>query len=244
MLAGGCTTGEDRTAPADTGHPSGTLRVLAAASLTEAFTELARAFEAAHPDVDVTLSFAASSALTEQIIRGAPADVFASADQTTMDRVVGTGNAAEPRIIARNRLALLVEKGNPKGIRSLADLARPGVVLVLCAPEVPCGRFAAAALARDAPGARPASLEDNVKAVASKVILGEADAGIVYVTDVKAAGDKAEGVEIATEPDQQAVYPMAVTSTSSNRRAAEAWIDFVLSREGQDTLRAHGFLSP
>ena len=238
----GAACGDDGT---DAGA-TGSLNVFAAASLTEAFTELGQAFEADHPGVKVTFNFAASSALAQQINDGGPADVFVSADEANMAKVTGADNASDPKIIARNRLSIIVEKGNPEAIGGLADLAKPGIVLVMCAPEVPCGKFAAAALQKAGVPATPASLEENVKAVVSKVTLGEADAGIVYETDVQAAGDEAQGVDIdiADDPALEAVYPMAVTTKVENREAARAWIDFVLSEAGQQTLAMYGFLTP
>ena len=230
----------------DDNNASGKLRVFAAASLTEAFTEMGKTFEARHPKVKVTFNFAASSALAEQINHGGPADVFVAADESNMKKVTDAGNAADPRTIARNRLAILVEKGNPKGIDGLTDLGRSGVVFVLCAPEVPCGKFGAAALRKGGVTAKPASLEENVKAVVSKVTLGEADAGIVYVTDVKAAGGKAQGVDIdiAGDPALEAVYPMAVTKQASDKDAARTWVDYVLSADGRAMLARFGFLAP
>lgn len=238
LVAAGCGSDDDTS--------SRNLQVFAAASLTEAFTELGEAFEAEHPDVDVTFNFAASSALAQQINEGGPADVLVSADESSMQKVTDAGNATDAKTIARNRLGILVEKGNPKGITGLADLEKPDVVLVLCAPEVPCGRFAAAALQKAGVSVNPSSLEENVKAVMSKVTLGEADAGIVYVTDVKAAGDNAEGVDIdiANDPTLEAVYPIALTKQATNAEAAKAWIEFVLSEEGQEALAKFGFLSP
>jgi molybdate transport system substrate-binding protein len=225
---------------------AGDLQVLAAASLTEAFTAMGDAFEAAHPNVKVTFSFAASSALAQQVDDGAPADVIATADESNMKKVTDAGNAADPRTFARNRLSILVAPGNPKGITSLSDLADRGVVFVLCAPEVPCGSFGAAALAKAKVTAASASLEENVKAVVSKVVLGEADAGIVYATDVKAAGDEAQGVDIgiADDPSLEAVYPIAVTKQAKHADVADAWIDYVLSDEGKQTLSSYGFLAP
>lgn len=252
LVAAGCGPDEDTAAPGpstattDADTLSGELQVFAAASLTEAFTELGEAFEAEHPDVEVTFSFGASSALATQIDQGAPADVFVSADEASMERVTAAGSALDPRAIARNRLAIIVERGNPKGITDLDDLAEAGVVLVLCAPEVPCGRLAAAALQQAGVTARPSSLEENVKAVVSKVTLGEADAGIVYVTDLRAAGDEAEGVaiDIADAPTLEAVYPMAITTRATRADAAKAWSELVLSDDGQETLAELGFLSP
>jgi molybdate transport system substrate-binding protein len=227
---------------------AGVVNVFAAASLTEVFTELGEAFEADHPGVEITFNFAGSSALAEQVNQGAPADVLVTADESTMKKVVDAGNAAGPATLARNRLAILVEKGNPTGITRLADLARPGVTFVLCVPEVPCGKFGAAALERARVTTEPASLEENVKAVVARVTLGEADAGIVYVTDVKAAGDRATGIDIdidlAADPSLEAVYQAAITAQVGNERLAEAWIEFVLSDEGQSALSSYGFLAP
>lgn len=243
--AGGCASGTDATSAAGrTGELSGRLVVLAAASLTEPFEELGRAYEALHPGVTMTFSFAGSSDLARQINDGAPADVFASADRETMASVVDAGNAAQPVVAARNRLAILVERGNPLQVRTLADVAVPGVVLVLCAPEVPCGRLAAAAFRSAGVTPGPASFEEDVKAVVSKVTLGEADAGIVYRSDVDAAGDRADGIEIEADDDLTAVYPVAVTTAAANRPAALSWVAFVLSDQGRRVLAAAGFLAP
>lgn len=237
-------TSTSATAAAD--PVSGELVVLAASSLTEPFEALRRTFEAEHPDVKVTFSFAGSSDLARQIGAGAPADVFATADEKTMAAVVAAGQAAEAVVVARNRLAIIVEKGNPKGVRTLADLARSDVVLVVCAAEVPCGRLAAAAFQKAGVEADPASLEASVKAVVSKVTLGEADAGIVYRSDVQAAGDNAEGIDVEEGADSalQAVYPVAVTTAAANRAAAQAWVDLVRSPAGLRALAAAGFLEP
>ncbi|HYH48680.1 MAG TPA: molybdate ABC transporter substrate-binding protein [Acidimicrobiia bacterium] len=237
VVASGCSSDGGR---------AGTVRVFAAASLSDAFTEMGATFEAAVPGIDVSFSFAASSTLARQIDEGGPADVFVSADESAMRTVTDGGNATGPRTVARNRLAILVEKGNPKGITGLASLGDPGVLFTLCAPEVPCGAIGAAALAQAGISAEPASLEENVRAVVSKVTLGEADAGIVYVTDVRAAGDKAQGVpiDIADDPSLEAVYRIAVTTASTNEVAARAWVDHVLSEAGQATLARYGFLAP
>lgn len=223
-----------------------TVRVAAAASLTEAFTAMAKEYESGHPNVRIMPTFAASSALAQQVNDGAPVDVFASADEANMKKVTDAGNASDPRIFARNRLAILVGKGNPKAITGLADLAKPDVVFLLCAPEVPCGRFGATALTKAGVKATPASLEENVKGVVSKVTLGEADAGIVYATDVKAAGDKAQGVDIdiAGDPALTAAYPIAVTKQALDATAAKDWVAFVLSERGQQALARFGFPGP
>jgi len=243
LMAGAC--GGSGETP-ETREKAGTVKVAAAASLTEAFTALAGQYEAEHHGVRIEPTFAASSTLARQVNDGAPIDVFASADEASMRTVTDTGNATGPRVFARNRLAILVGKGNPKAVRSLADLARPGVVFLLCVPEVPCGRFGAAALDKAGVRARPASLEANVKGVVSKVMLGEADAGIVYETDAKAAGDRAEGVaiDIAGDPALTAVYPIAVTRQAGDVGSARGWVDFVTSGRGQQTLSRFGFLPP
>ncbi len=230
----------------DDSPDQGDLTIFAAASLTEAFTEMGEAFEATNPDVAVTFNFAASSALAQQLNEGGAADVFVSADEANMKKVTDAGRASASEVIARNRLAILVEQGNPKGITGLGDLASSDVVVVLCAPEVPCGKLAAAALAKAAVNVNPASVEENVKAVVSRVTLGEADAGIVYVTDVKSSGDKADGVPIdfADDPALEAVYPLAVITKSTNPTAADAWRTYVLGREGIAILSKYGFLAP
>ena len=242
IVASACGDGEANDAI------TGDVKVFAASSLTEAFTELGRAFEADHPGVDVTFNFAASSALAEQVNQGAPGDILVTADESSMKRVTDAGNATDPTTFARNRLAIVVEKGNPTGIAELADLARSGITFVVCAPQVPCGRFGAAALRMAGVTATPASLEENVKAVVAKVTLGEADAGIVYVTDVKAAGDRASGIDIdlgiAGDPSLEAFYQAAITEQVRNERLAKAWIEFVLSDRAQSTLSSYGFLAP
>ena len=247
LLGAGCGGGEgDGPGSPDPDAFSGDLQVFAAASLTEAFTELGRRFEADHPEVTISFNFGSSTALAEQIIQGAPADVFASADESSMSKVVDAGAASDAVIIARNRLAILVEKENPKDIGGLADLGRSDVVFVVCAPEVPCGKYAEVALRAAGVTATPASLEQNVKAVVAKVALGEADAGIVYATDVKAAADRAQGViiDIADDPALEARYPMAVTERSNQLALAQRWNDFVRGDAGQAVMAGFGFLAP
>ena len=227
---------------------TGDVRVFAASSLTEVFTALGRAFEKEHPGVKVVsnFNFAGSSALAQQVNDGAPADVFVSADEANMVKVISAGNVVDAVPIARNQLSLLVEPGNPKGITGLADLGKPGVTFAMCAPEVPCGTLGAAALAKAGVSAAPSSQEANVKAVVSRVTLGEVDAGIVYATDVKAAGDKAQGVpiDIATDPELLATYQIAVTKQAQNREAVDAWVRFVRSDEGLTVIVEHGFGAP
>jgi molybdate transport system substrate-binding protein len=220
----------------------GEIKVFAAASLTAAFTELGEDFAAANGGTRVIFNFAGSQALATQIQQAAPADVFASADLANMDKVrdlVGT-----PRNFASNLLAIVVENGNPRNIGGLDDLANPDLKVVLAAPDVPAGRYAAEILGRAGVTVKPVSEEDNVKAVVTKVSLGEADAGIVYVTDVTAGGDRVEGVDIPTEQNVTATYPIAAVKASQAPDQARAFVDLVLSAEGRRVLEQHGFLAP
>ena len=224
---------------------AGDVTVFAAASLTAAFTELGEAFMTKHPDAHVTFNFAASSELVTQIDEGAPADVYASADLSNMTKLTDAGNnASDPVVFATNRLAIMVAPGNPLGITGLADLANPDLIVVLCDPEVPCGKYAAQVLENAAVTVTPKSLEENVNAVVSKVTLGEADAGIVYETDIAAAGDEADGVELPVESNVVAQYPIVVTKDAANPELARAFIEFVNSEQGQRVLASYGFLAP
>lgn len=223
----------------------GHLRVFAAASLTEAFEKLGTAFAAENPNVKVTFNFAASSALVRQIGEGAPADVFASADLANMDTLTAAGHTrSAPVVFTTNRAQIIVEHGNPKGIAGIADLARGDLLVVSCAPEVPCGRYAKQILDKAAVTVSFKSLEKNVKAVVSKVTLGEADAGIVYRTDVLAAGAKAAGVDIPADLNVVAEYPITITKEAKDPQAAQAFIDFIRSTAGAKILESFGFVSP
>lgn len=230
--------------PGGNASGNGALTVFAASSLTEPFTELGTRFEAVHRRARVTFNFGASSALAHQVAGGAPADVVATADEASMETLVAEDLVVAPKVLARNRLAILVAEGNPKSIDSLDDLARPGLALVLCAPEVPCGVLARKVLSRAGVNAAPKSYEANVKAVVSRVTLGEADAGIVYATDVKAAGGKAEGVEVPQAQNLTTSYLVAAREAGPNRRRAEVFIAFLLSDAGQRVLAEAGFESP
>jgi molybdate transport system substrate-binding protein len=224
---------------------TGTVTVLAASSLTAAFTDIGKAFEQANPGTKVVLSFGASSDLVAQIGQGAPADVFASADQANMKKLSDAGKAAgAPSVFATNSLQIIVQHGNPKGIATLADLAKPGVVFVTAAPEVPIGKYAAQVLTAAKVTLTPKSLEQNVKGIVAKVTAGEADAGIVYRTDVLAAGAKADGVEIPSDVNVVATYPIAATVGAPNPSGAAAFDAFVLSPAGQQVLRTYGFAAP
>lgn len=224
---------------------SGDITVLAATSLTAAYTEIGEAFKTEHPDANVVLSFDASSALVTQINEGAPADVFASADEANMKKLTDTGgNAGEPQIFATNSLQVIVGTGNPKGISGVADLAKPDLLYVTCAPEVPIGKYAAQVLTAANVTVTPVSFEQNVKGIVTKVTAGEADAGIVYKTDVIAAGSAAEGVDIPADINVTAKYPVVATKNAPNPAGAQAFVDFVLSEQGRKILASYGFTAP
>ena len=224
------------------GQSPSEIKVFAAASLTAAFNELGQQYTSANGGTKVTFNFAGSQALATQIQQGAPADVFASADTTNMDKVkdlVGT-----PQSFASNLLQIVVEQGNPKGVKGLDDLGRRDLKVVLAAAEVPAGRYAKQVLDQAGVSVQPVSQEDNVKAVVTKVSLGEADAGIVYVTDVTAGGSKVEGVDIPDDQNVTATYPVATVKAAKDEAGAEAFLDLVLSAEGQQVLKKYGFLPP
>jgi molybdate transport system substrate-binding protein len=223
---------------------SGTISVFAAASLTDGFKALGASFQAAHPGVTVQFNFAGTPTLVTQIEQGASADVFASADTTNMDRLKTDGFiTGTPQVFARNQLEIVVAPGNPKGITGLSDLAKSGVIYISEAATVPAGKYSLQALAKAGVTVKPKSLETDVKSVVSKIELGEADAGIVYTTDVKAAGSKVQGVPIADAHNVIATYPMAVVKGSKSPSVGNAFIAYVLSAKGQSTLQSFGFLS-
>jgi molybdate transport system substrate-binding protein len=222
---------------------AGSVVVFAASSLTEAFTAIGAAFQVANPDATVTFNFAGSSDLVTQINEGAPADVYASADDSNMAKLTeGGGNATEPVVAARNTFEIIVGPGNPKGIAGVADLTDPDLIVVLCADTVPCGTGAAEVLANAGVTVTPKSYEEKVKGVVTKVTVGEADTGIVFVTDVIAAGDAAAGVPIPADVNAISNYPIVVTKEAPNAAAAQAFVDFVASAEGQAILAKYGFL--
>lgn len=224
---------------------AGDITVFAAASLTDSFNAVGDAFTAANPDAKATFSYDASSALVQQITQGAPADVFASADTANMDKLTAASlNGTEPVIFATNLLQIIVAPGNPKGITGVADLANPALKVVVCAPEVPCGAYAKQIFDKAGVTVTPVSLEQNVKGVVTKVTAGEADAGIVYQTDVTAAGTKAAGVDIPEDINVVAKYPIATVKTSTNQDADQAFIDFLLGDDGQAIMAKYGFGSP
>ena len=223
---------------------SGTVNVFAAASLKEAFTKIGTQFEAAHPGTKVVFNFGPSSGLATQINQGAPADVYASASTKTMSQVVDSGQATSPSDFASNVMEIAVPVKNPAGITALSDLARSGVKVALCQAAVPCGATAAKVFTNAKLTVTPVTQEVDVKAVLTKVTLGEVDAGVVYVTDVRAAGAKVKGIEIPADVNASTKYPIATLTKAPNKATAQAFTDYVLSAEGASVLTAAGFAKP
>ena len=251
LLLAGCGTSAQSNAPtpATTGPPPvsrlmGHLTVLAAASLTESFNDDKASLAADNPRFSLDYSFAGSQQLVAQISAGAPADVVATADPDSMAKLVTAGLVEPPKDFARNKLEIVVAPGNPKRIDGLGALARSDLKVVLADPSVPAGKYGRQALDNAGVSVKPVSLELDVKAVLQKVTTGEADAGIVYVTDVKAAGSKAAGVDIPDAQNVLATYPVAVVKGTGNHAAAQAFVDQLLVGPGQRALSAHGFLAP
>ncbi len=242
----GACSSDARTAPTS-GSSSGTaaatghVTVLAAASLTEAFTDEKAILANEEPTLDVTYSFGGSGALVTQVQQGAPADVIATADQDSMKKLVDAGLVRAPETFATNRLEVLVAPGNPKGINGLSDLARTDVTVVLGDSTVPFGRYAAQALQTAGVTAHPRSLEADVKSAVAKVTSGEADATIVYATDVQAAGSLGQGVEIPAAENVVATYPIAVIKATRSPEAAEAFVGAIARGSGQAALARRGF---
>jgi molybdate transport system substrate-binding protein len=222
----------------------GELLVSAAASLTDAFAEVEAVFETDHPDVDIVLNLGPSSGLREQILEGAPADVFASANSSNMDQVVKAGEAADPVIFVANLLQIAVPPGNPGGVTALDAFAREELLIGLCAEDAPCGDFGREVL--EHAGVTPAidTNEPDVRALLTKIEQGELDAGIVYVTDVASTEGAVEGIDIPAEHNVVAEYPIAVLSHAPNPDAAAAFVEFVLSEEGRGIMSGYGFASP
>ena len=231
-------------APAEESTLEGDLTVFAAASLTDAFDEVGAAFEEANPDVSIEFNYGASSALREQILAGAPADVFASANTSNMDQVVETGAATDPQDFVTNQLQIVVPAENPGGVAGLDDFADADLLIGLCAEEVPCGEFGREALANAQVTPSVDTNEPDVRALLTKVEAGELDAGIVYITDVLAAGDAVEGIDIPADVNVTATYPIAALSDAGNAEVAAAFVEFVLSDDGQEILESYGFDSP
>ena len=240
------TSSPSTSSPSTSSGPGGSINVLAASSLTKGFTALGRQFETAYPGSHVNLSFASSSILAAQIENGAPADVFASADQKNMKKLQTAGAVtAAPVVFAKNQMEIAVASGNPRHIATVADLAKPGLIIVLCAAEAPCGKYADQLLAQDNVKLTPKSRELDAKSTLTKVSTGDADAAIVYVTDVEGAKDGVAGVAIPAGQNVIATLPIATLKDAKNAALADAWVKFVTSSTTEKTLQEqYGFLAP
>ncbi len=245
--------GPDTVASQDVGASSGPapsqvtgeLTVLAAASLGEVFEVLGDQFEQTYPGAEVRFSFAASSELAAQVVAGAPADVLATANTVTMDQVVAADlTLTTPEVFAGNVLQIAVPPGNPGGVASLADLSAEDLVVALCAPEVPCGAAAVELLDLAGVTVEPDTLEPDVRSALTKVELGEVDAALVYRTDVQAAGDSVEGIDVSTADEIVNEYPIAALADAPNAAAAAAFVELALSPAGVAVLAEAGFRGP
>ncbi len=245
LLAGCAASTPSSTTTSASPALSGTVTVLAAASLTETFDALATTFEAAHPGVTVSLSYGGSDTLAAQINAGAPVDVFASASDKTMKTVTDAGNGATtPVTIATNELEIAVPADNPAGVTGIADFAKPDLKIVICAAEVPCGAAATKVFTAEKISPSVDDYEQDVKSVLTKIELGEGDAGLVYKTDVLAAGSKVTGIDFPEAADAVTNYPIVLVKNAPNATAAQAFIDFVDGPEGLKALAAAGFGAP
>ncbi|MEO3795464.1 molybdate ABC transporter substrate-binding protein [Nonomuraea sp. B10E15] len=240
----GCGSGGPASSATIGGGDAKEVTVFAAASLTETFTELGKAFEAAHPGTTVRLNFGSSATLAQQIVQGAPADVFASASPATMKTVTDASLASSPTTFVRNRLQIAVPAGNPAKVDELKDLTDPDVKVALCAEQVPCG--AAAVKALDAAGLKvtPVTFEQDVKATLTKVGLGEVDAALVYTTDVIAAAGRVRGIAFPEADQAVNDYPIAALAKAPAGETARQFVDLVLSQQGENVLTRAGFDVP
>jgi len=246
VAVAGCSSSSSST-PSSTGSSNpatGTITVFAAASLMETFTQLGNQFEAAHKGDTVKFSFGPSDGLATQITSGAPADVFASASPKTMDTVVTAGDASSPQNFAKNTMEVATPPSNPAKVSSVNDLAKHSVKVALCQPQVPCGVIAAEVFKNAGITVKPVTLQPDVKSVLTQVETGNVDAGMVYVTDVMAAGSKVKGVPIPASDNASTLYPIATITSSKEKSIAEAFVAYVLSPAGQSVLTAAGFEKP
>ena len=244
LALAGCSSSSTSSPPTGS-SASGTLVVFAATSLTDAFDKIGAQFQKAHPGVTVKFNYNGSSSLATSITQGAPADVFASASPKNMKTVTDAGDASgTPQTFTSNTGEIMVESGNPMHIKTVKDLANPKVKVVVCAPTVPCGAVATAIFKNAGVTVKPVSEEQNVGGVVTKVTLGEADAGIVYVTDVKANESKTEDVPIPANQNDVTEYPIVQVKGAPNSSAAKAFISYVLGPAGQQVLASFGFMPP
>ena len=247
ILLSACGSASQPAAPGsstDGSDGNGTITVLAAASLTEAFTQIGKDFEAKHASSTVAFSFGSSATLATQIVQGAPADVFAAASPATMETATAAGAADTPTNFVSNTLRIAVPKGNPHTITGLEEFADETKRIALCAPQVPCGAAATKVFTVAKIVPKPDTLEQDVKAAVQKVASDEVDAALVYKTDVLAAGDKVDGIEFAEAQEAINTYPIATLTKSKNPELAKAFVDYVLSSEGQTVLAEAGFAKP
>lgn len=244
VLLAGCGTQTPAAAPSGSGV-TGNVTVFAAASLTESFNKIGKDFEAANPGAKVSFNFAGSSALATQINQGAPADIFASAAPANMKTVTDAGSAdGTPVTFVKNQLVIAVPKGNPKGVKGLADLTKPGLKVALCAEQVPCGAAAKKALDAAKVALTPVTLEQDVKAALAKVKLGEVDAALVYRTDAKVAASNVDGIEFPESAGAISEYPIVLLKAAPNKSAAQAFLAYIQSDKGITVLTAAGFQKP
>jgi molybdate transport system substrate-binding protein len=247
-VAGCSSSGSGSSSSSGNSSPSaastGTITVFAAASLMGTFTQLGKQFEAAHPGDTVKFRFVPSSGLATRITSGAPADVFDSAAPANMDTVVQAGDASNPQNFAKNTMEVAVPPKNPGKVKSVNDLAKKSVKVALCQPQVPCGVVAAEVFKNAGIKVKPVTLQPDVKSVLTQVELGSVDAGMVYVTDVMAAGTKVKGVTISDKDNASTLYPIATISDSKHKSIAQSFVAYVLSPAGQQVLTAAGFQKP
>ena len=240
LLVAGCSSSDDSSG--DTSTKTTDVRIFAAASLQGSFDDLAKAFTDAHPEYRVApIVYDGSQALAQQIIEGADVDVIAFANESSLVPVTDAGLAGKGQIFATNTLQIAVAPGNPQNITTLADLAKPGVTTVLCAPEVPCGSASQKLLSQAGVEVKPVSEETNVTSVVQRVANGEADAGLVYATDVAASDGKLTGITPPNADDAINRYPIVVPNDAPSHDAGQAFVDFVLSDDGQKILKQYGF---
>jgi molybdate transport system substrate-binding protein len=246
VAAAGCSSSSSSSTPSTSSSApaTGTITVFAASSLTEAFTKIGQQFQAAHKGDTVKFSFGPSSGLEAQITSGAPADVFASASTKTMQDVVSAGDASNPQNFAKNIMEVAVPPNNPAKVTSVNDLAKKSVKVALCQPQVPCGEVAAEVFKNAGITVKPVTQQPDVKSVLTQVETNNVDAGMVYVTDVMAAGTKVKGVTIPASDNASTLYPIATISSSKHMSIAQAFVAYVLSPAGQQVLTAAGFEKP
>jgi molybdate transport system substrate-binding protein len=245
VAAAGCSSGGGSSSSGSGGSSStGSITVFAAASLMGSFTQLGKQFEAAHKGDTVKFSFGPSSGLATEINSGAPADVFASAAPANMQQVVSAGNASSPQNFAKNTAEVAVPPNNPGKVTSVKDLAKSSVKVALCQPQVPCGVVAAQVFKNVGIKVKPVTQQPDVKSVLTQVETGNVDAGMVYVTDVKAAGGKVKGVTIPASENATTLYPIATISSSKHKSIAQAFVSYVRSPTGQQVLASAGFEKP